>query len=158
MKRLIAIYRSKDKAMEAVRELKEHEFKAEQLSVEEEGEAPENRHAKWGKYPNAPILIAMPLFTLIGLMVGTGTINLPSIFYQLNDAGAMIGALAGFDFGVVLGGAISIYLTVAYPQEEALKAEQAEKEHHFDVFVDGDDKDVAKARQFLHLEGASWMV
>jgi hypothetical protein len=71
----------------------------------------------------------------------------------LYGAGALVGAIAGFDFGLIGGGVASALATVGVKNENAKKYHDALAAGKFLVIVHGNQKHVDEAKNILDSNG-----
>ena len=92
------------------------------------------------------------LVLLPGQLTGVGVFAIPG-FGFLFGAGAVVGAFAGVDAGIIAGGLTAIFTRMGINEANAIKYENHLNEGKFLVFVDGDDKEIEQAKQVLHTQG-----
>jgi len=64
-------------------------------------------------------------------------------------AGAVVGALAGFDLGLVGGGIISILTAIGIKKDKVVKYSKHINEGNFLVIAQGNEAEVEKAKSIL---------
>ncbi len=101
---------------------------------------------------NAPLLLGVGTGTIVGLLTGIGAFAIPG-FGFLYGAGALIGAFAGFDLGLVSGGIISLLATAGIKKERVIKCNEHLNEGRFLVIINGPLDEIEKAEHILHTEG-----
>ena len=114
MKSLIGLYDSHDKAIACIRLLKENGFTNKHLSllgkVDGDDEVAEN--IKNANTAVTGLGIGAVAGSAIGVLTGVGLLAIPGLGF-LVGAGALAGAVAGFDFGVIHDGMGYFYLNPA---------------------------------------------
>ena len=153
MKSAIGVYDSHDKAVEAVIELKEAGFPVKQLSIIGKAQTEvvdDQLHVS----PKDPINVAgvgtgTALGATLGILTGVGLFAIPGLGF-LYGAGALVGAIAGFDFGLIGGGIASVLTTVGVKDENVKKYHDDLDAGHFIVVASGSETEVAQAKDVLH--------
>ena len=102
MKSTIGVYENHDKAVQAVVELKDAGFPVKQLSIIGKAET-EVVDEKMHIMPKDPIKVGglgtgTAVGATLGILTGVGLFAIPGLGF-LYGAGALVGAIAGFDFG-----------------------------------------------------------
>lgn len=155
MKSLIGLYNSHDKAIEAIQLLKENGFTNKHLSllgkVNGDDEVAEN--IKNANTAVKGIGIGAVAGTTLGVLAGIGLMAIPGVGL-LVGAGALAGAVAGFDFGVIGGGIISA-LTIGGVEKEMEAKYQKEllETGKTLVVVQGKEEELEKAKALLAAKG-----
>ncbi|MCG2610844.1 hypothetical protein LZZ90_04935 [Flavobacterium sp. SM15] len=154
MKSKIAIYDSHKKAVDALKVLSDHNFPMSNVSLLGTAEIIDDHiHVRSSDtLQKAPAIIGMGAGTVIGLLSGIGVFTIPG-FAFLYGAGALVGAIAGFDLGIVTGGVISFFSLLGIKEDEVVKYEEHLKEGRFMVILSGSLEEIEKAEQVLHTEG-----
>lgn len=156
MNATIGIYDNHDLAVEAVKELKDGGFPVSQLSIMGlmETEVVDNQMHVMPKssIKAAPLGVGTVLGTTVGILTGVGLFAIPGVGV-LYGAGALIGAIAGFDLGLVGGGIASALASVGVKDENTKKYHDALAAGKFLVLVHGHEADVNKAKDILHAHG-----
>lgn len=154
MKSLIGLYNSHDKAIEAIRILKENGFTNKHLSllgkVDGDDEVVEN--IKNANTAVKGIGIGAVAGTTLGLLTGIGLLAIPGLGF-LVGAGALAGAVAGFDFGVIGGGLISALTIGGIEKEMEAKYQKELETGETLVIVQGDEGELVKAKTLLTAKG-----
>jgi hypothetical protein len=156
MNATIGIYDTHDLAVAAVEELKDAGFPVSELSIMglAETEVIDN---KMHILPKSNIKagglgVGTALGTTLGILTGVGIFAIPGLGF-LYGAGALVGAIAGFDFGLMGGGIASALATVGVKDEVAKQYHDALAAGKFLVVVHGKDEDVNRAKGILHEHG-----
>ena len=159
MKSTIGVYASHKKAIEAIRELKDSGYPVQQVSligkakiIDDHMHISQNRWMKDG-----PVSIGVILGPILGVLTGAGIFSIPGLGF-IFGAGAVIGAFAGFDIGLVGGGIVSLLTTLGMKRDEALKYHEHLEEKRFLVVAQGNQEQVRKAREILHDHHSEYMV
>ncbi len=154
MKSKVAIYDTHEKALNAVRALDKSGFSLKQVSLIGKAVVVDgDLHIQsYDTVKNAPLLIGAGAGVVAGLLTGIGVFAIPG-FGFLYGAGALIGAIAGFDIGLIGGGVTSILVRLGITKESVVKYEEKLNLGMFMVVVNGPLKDIKKAEKILHTEG-----
>ena len=88
----------------------------------------------------------------LGVLTGVGLLAIPGLGV-LFGAGALVGAIAGFDFGLIGGGIASVLATIGVKDENAEKYHDALAEGKFLLIVHGNEADVNEAKRLLDTYG-----
>lgn len=154
MKSKIAIYNTHDEAVEAVKVLNDQDFPMNNVSLLGTAEVIEDHiHVRsMDTIKKAPAIIGMGAGTLIGLLSGIGIFTIPG-FGFLYGAGALVGAIAGFDLGIVTGGFISFLSYIGIKEDSVVKCQEHLKEGKFMIVVTGSLDEIEEAEHILHTDG-----
>ncbi|MCW3122047.1 MAG: hypothetical protein JWQ38_1539 [Flavipsychrobacter sp.] len=156
MNATIGIYDNHDLAVEAVQKLKDANYPVNQLSImgkaQEEGVDSEMHITPKSPIKVAGLGVGTALGTTLGVLAGVGVFAIPGLGF-LYGAGALVGAIAGFDFGLIGGGIASVLATVGVKDENMKKYHDALDAGKFIVVAHGSEEDVNKARMELHTHG-----
>lgn len=156
MNATIGIYDTHDLAVQAVQELKQKGYHMAQLSIM--GRAvteviDEDMHiTEKSPLKVAGLGVGTVLGTTLGVLAGVGIFAVPGLGF-LYGAGAVVGAIAGFDFGLIGGGIASALATVGVKDENLEKYHNALDAGKFIVIAHGSEEDVNKAKNMLHDHG-----
>ena len=156
MNATIGIYDTHELAVEAVEELKEEGYHVSKLSIMGRAET-EEIDEQMHMMPKSPLKVAglgvgAVLGTTVGVLAGVGLFAIPGLGF-LYGAGAVVGAIAGFDFGIIGGGIASALATVGVKDENLKKYHDALDAGKFIVIAHGSEEEVEKARTLLHEHG-----
>jgi len=154
MRLKVAVYDDHDVAVKAVESLRKNDFPAKQISLlGRVDETDKNLHlAKNDTVENIPVFLGMGAGTVTGLLTGLGVIAIPG-FGLLYGAGAIIGALAGFQLGVVGGGLASLLTTAGIETAEANRHSEHLAQGKYLIFLNGTMEEIERAEKVLHTEG-----
>lgn len=156
MNTAIGIYDDHELAVAAVRKLKESDFPMDHLTImgKAETEVVDNEMNITEKNPLklAPLGAGTAVGTALGILAGVGVFAIPGLGF-LYGAGALVGAFAGFDFGLIGGGIASALATIGVKDENEQKYHHALDAGKFLVIVHGSEEDVNNARAILRLHG-----
>ncbi|MDB5282560.1 MAG: hypothetical protein JWO06_1635 [Bacteroidota bacterium] len=153
MKTTIGVYDTHEEALDAIRELKETGFPADKISLLGKAEMIKNhihinpRQAVEG----AEISVGVVAGSVLGVLTGVGIFAIPGLGF-LFGAGALVGAFAGLEFGVLGGGVVAILTGILeIDHSDASKYEAELNEGKFLVIVQGNEDQVKHAKQALQV-------
>ena len=87
------------------------------------------------------------LGTTLGLLTGVGLFAIPGLGV-LFGAGAVVGALGGFEIGVAAGGLTTILVELGV-KEDHIAYEQHIQEGRFLLFINGSEEDIHHAENVI---------
>jgi uncharacterized membrane protein len=153
MKSTIGVYDSHDKAVEAVIELKDAGFPVKQLSIIGKAQT-EVIDDQLHVMPKDPIKVAgvgagTAVGATLGILTGVGLFAIPGLGF-LYGAGALVGAIAGFDAGLIGGGIASVLTTVGVKDDNVKKYHDDLEAGKFIVVAHGSEAEVNHAKDILH--------
>ena len=154
MKTLVGVYESNDKALEALQELKKSGYPAGKLSLISKANLVDKHiHVKTGSAIEASeVSLGVVAGSVLGVLTGIGVFAIPGLGFMFG-AGALVGALAGVDFGLIGGGLVAIFTAIGIDEMNAVKYEKHLNEGKFLIFADGDDTQLEQAKKILHTQG-----
>jgi hypothetical protein len=156
MNATIGIYENHDLAVDAVKTLKDSGYPVSQLSIVGMAET-EVVDDQMHIMPKNPLKVAglgagTLLGTALGVLTGVGVFAIPGLGF-LYGAGALVGAIAGFDFGLIGGGIASALTTVGVKDENAQKYHDALAQGKFLVIAHGSEEEVNRAKDMMYQHG-----
>jgi hypothetical protein len=156
MKIQIAIYDTHEKAINAIKLLAYNDFPMDQVSLLGKADViDENIHVQPSSaVENAPVLLGAGAGIIVGLLTGMGVFAIPG-FGFLYGAGAWVGAMGGFDLGIITGGIGNILSTIGLNTEHVDKFHAHLNEGNFLVMVNGSLEEIEKAISILKTDGTS---
>ena len=95
----------------------------------------------------APTVAGTVIGTTVGVLTGIGLFAIPGLGV-LFGAGAVIGAFAGFDAGIIAGGLSTILVELGI-KDENIKFEEHIKEGSFLMFIDGPESEFDRAESII---------
>ena len=156
MKATIGVYDTHEKAIEAIKELKNANFPVKHLSIIDKLHT-EHVDDKLHISEKSPlkiggIEIGTALGVTLGVLTGVGVFAIPGVGF-LFGAGALIGGIAGFDFGLMGGGIASAFINLGM-QENFAKQYQADLEKgNYLVVAQGSADEMKHAHEILTTHG-----
>jgi uncharacterized membrane protein len=157
MKSAVGVFDSHDKALEAVQVLKDAGYPVKQLSIIGKADIEEVVDKELHVQSKNPlnltgIGIGTTLGAALGVLTGAGVFLIPGLGF-LYGAGALVGAIAGFDFGLIGGGVASVLATVGI-EDEATKGYQKHlSEGKYLVVAQGNEAEVKNAMNVIQQHG-----
>lgn len=154
MEQTVGVYPSHQHALKAVEALIEHGFHKENISIIGQAELIDDTlQIKSGELiQEAEVSIGVAAGSVLGVLTGIGIFAIPGLGF-LYGAGALIGAIAGFDFGLIAGGVVALLTSIGIKKEHVIRIHEHLKEGRFLVIVQGQHKEVHEAREILHGHG-----
>jgi hypothetical protein len=157
MKSHVAIYSTREKALEALESLNAMRFPMENVSLIGKEEII-NDHIKIKSLEDleiTPMLVCIGSGVFIGILSGRGLIAIPG-FSFLPESGVLIASLLGFDIGLIAGIFGTVIATVI-TKKAKVKYQERLVGKKFMVVVNGSLEEVEKAEQILHTEGIHYL-
>ena len=156
MNAALGVYDSHDMALEAVKKLKESGYPVKQLSIigKADVEVVDKELHVQSKNPInlAGVGIGTTLGATLGILTGVGLFAIPGLGF-LYGAGAVVGAVAGIDFGLIGGGMASVFATVGLKDEETEEYQKNLTEGKYLLVAQGNKEEVARAMAVLNSHG-----
>ena len=154
MKATVGVYDSHEKAKQAIIELKKANFPVEKLSLIGQAEVIDDdiKVKSRESYSAMGLGIGAILGPVLGILTGVGVFAIPGLGF-LYGAGAIVGAIAGLDFGIIGGGIATVLTEVGIKDDYIVKYEEHLKEGNFIVLAQGSESDVDRAKEILHTTG-----
>lgn len=153
MKSLIGICKDHHDAIKCIQLLKENGFTSKNLSLltkaNEEGEF--QQEVKNANTAVVGLGLGAVTGTTLGVLAGIGILAIPGLGF-LVGAGAVAGAVAGFDFGVIGGGLISALAIKGLEKEMSEKYQQQLEAGDSLVIVEGEEDELIKAKEIMERE------
>jgi uncharacterized membrane protein len=149
MKKSISIFDSHDDALKALEELRESGVNMSKVSLVGHAEIVNDKvHVKSNQaLVAAPVAAGTVLGTTLGLLTGVGLFAIPGLGV-LFGAGAIVGALAGFQIGVATGGIATILVELGIKDDHVVY-EQHLKEGRFLLFYDGSEEEIEHVERVI---------
>lgn len=150
-KSTVAVYKSNESAINAVKHLVKSGIPENELSVIGEGQLVEDHihFVPVKKYKMAPIIIGVIGGGLIGVLAGAGIIDLP-VLGHIEDSGGFVGLLAGLTIGAAIGAAITVLVSILVKKDELVVLQKHIDNGRYAVVVKGSDGDILRAKELLH--------
>ena len=151
----VGIYETHAQSVEALRLLKQANFPVRQVSVLGQADVndphsqadDDDISARAGKRVGVGVLAGSTL----GLLTGVGIFAIPGLGF-LFGAGALVGAIAGLDLGLI-GGGIAGALSIGLHKEHHEEYDQYLREGKFLLIVHGSSREIEQAKEILHSLG-----
>ncbi len=156
MNATIGVYDNHDLAVEAIQKLKDSGYPVNQLSIMglmETEVVDDKMHVMPKSSIKAGGLGAGTILgTTLGILTGVGMFAIPGVGF-LYGAGALVGAIAGFDFGLIGGGIASALASVGVQDEMAKKYHDDLVAGKYLVIAHGSEEHVNQAKATLDEHG-----
>jgi hypothetical protein len=151
MQSKIAMYRTHDHAIEAVKKLKNAGFPIDRVSLIGEAHIIDDHLylRSIEKVKSLPLAIGGIAGVVTGVLTGIGLFMIPG-FGFLYGAGAIVGFMAGLDIGILGGGIAAILTHMGIREDEVLKYEEHIKGGRFLVIAKGTPTEIDQALKILH--------
>ncbi len=149
MKKNIAVFSSHDEAHQGLEALMNAGVDMKNVSIIGKAEIIDDqvKVKSNGAIIAAPTIAGTVIGTTIGLLTGIGLFAIPGLGV-LFSAGAIIGAFAGFDAGVIAGGISSILVEIGV-KENRIQYEEHIQEGKFLMIIEGSEPEIENARAIL---------
>lgn len=149
MKSTIGIYETHTQAMQALEALNAAHFPLKNISLVGNAElVNDHLHVKTNYLKEIGASIGVVTGTVLGVLTGIGVFVVPG-FGFLYGAGAIVGAAAGLDFGIIGGGLLAILAIYGVEKEQSIAYDEHLKEGKWMVVAQGDDAQLNKAMDIL---------
>ncbi len=150
----VGMYESHEEAMHALQILSEHKFPLQNVSIIAKAELIEDHmHVKSLKpLKNAPVAIGTIAGVITGILTGMGIFAIPG-FGFLFGAGAIVGAIGGFNLGLVGGGILTLLADYGIKKDYLISYEKHIHEGRHLLIVKGSSDEIKKAEHLLHNNG-----
>lgn len=156
MEAAIGIYDSHNKAIAAIRTLKETGFAATQISLISRADLVDKHIEIKAREPLelGEASIGITAGVALGVLTGVGVFAIPGLGF-LYGAGALVGALGGLDIGIIAGGLTAVLTSLGISAAKSSEYEHHLKKGNLILFVEGNQQEIEKAKSVLHNEGFS---
>ena len=156
MKTTIGVYDNHDLAINAVMELKNAGFPVKNISIMGRAETEvvdEDMHITLQEpIKVGGVAIGAALGATVGALTGVGLFAIPGLGI-LVGAGALVGAIAGFDFGLLGGGIATVLINLGLHSDEAKKYQDYLHDGKFLLIINGGPEHAEKAHEILEAHG-----
>jgi hypothetical protein len=151
MKTTVGIFNSHHEAVMALKMLESEGISLKKVSLMGKAEIVDDEVKIQHHDPlvKAPVGIGVATGLVLGLLTGIGVFAIPGLGF-LYGAGAVVGALGGFDFGLITGGVVSVFATLGMKEEDAVMYHEHVKEGKFLLIVNGTEEEINTAKKILH--------
>lgn len=150
MKSIVGVYESHTKAVNAVNELKSAGFPVKNISIIGKAVFHEPKTLDANQLvEQRELSLGVVAGSILGVLTGVGIFAIPGLGF-LYGAGALIGAIAGFDIGLIGGGVVAILIAIGIDEASSLKYEKLMQEDKFIVIIQGSPEEVKQAKDILH--------
>ncbi|MBN2175666.1 MAG: hypothetical protein JW731_16165 [Bacteroidales bacterium] len=152
MKSIIGIYISHVKAIEAIKILKGEKFPKEGISLigKTHVHNEDNKSVCDTILSEGPMTAGVILAPVLGVLTGIGIFAIPGLGF-LYGAGALEGAMAGLDLGLVGDGLVTLLTSLGISETHHLKFEDHLEKGKILLIARGERKNIEKAKVFYWL-------
>ncbi len=153
MKTAVGVYSTHEKAIQAIAKLKDAGYPVTHLSILGRAETEEVIDTELHLEPKYPIKLGgleagTALGVTLGILTGVGVFAIPG-FGFLYGAGAVIGAIAGFDMGLIGGGIATVLETLGIKDAVSVKYKALLEQGKYLLIVKGPEDEVTLAKGIL---------
>jgi hypothetical protein len=151
---IVGVYNTHNAAIVALEALKTAGLPVKNISFISKADIIESKlhAASHHNNTNTPVEIGVVLGPLLGIMTGLSIIAIPGLGF-LYGAGTVVGALAGFDFGLVGGGVTSLLMKLGINNDKTGTYHEHLKNGKYIVTMFGSEALAEKAKVILHTVG-----
>jgi len=151
METIIGVYESHDNALEAVKKLQDAGFPVKNVSLLSKAELVNNHiHVKSDHtLEKAEVSVGVAAGSIVGILTGVGIFAIPGLGF-LFGAGALVGAIAGIEFGLLGSGIVAILSSMGVDEVLAEKYEKHLNEGKYLVLVQGTPEEIKHGHEVLH--------
>jgi hypothetical protein len=151
---IVGVYETHDKAITALETLKAAGLPVKNMSFISKADIIESKLHTFSndKINNAPVEIGVVLGPVIGILAGLSIIAIPGLGL-IYGAGAVVGAFAGFDFGLIGGGITTLLMKFGINKNKTKTYQEHLEKGKYIVTIFGDTEIVEKAKATLHTLG-----
>jgi hypothetical protein len=151
MRSIVGVYDTHEAAVHAIESLKEEGYPIKQLSLMGNGTLGDHDLHQIDKHEamaNAPLVAGVVAGPILGALAGVGLFAIPG-FGVVFGAGAIVGALAGLDAGLIGGGIVTVLTRLGMKAEKAELYEAHLKNGKYLIMMEGTEEEVFKAQATL---------
>lgn len=151
---IVGVYETHDKAIDALDTLNASGMKMRNISFISKADVIESRlyASSHNNLTNTPVEIGVVFGPVIGLLSGLSLFAIPG-FGFIYGAGAIVGALAGFDIGLISGGVASILMKLGIHKDKIATYHEHLENGKYIISVHGNKTTAEKAKLSLHTLG-----
>lgn len=152
-KSVVAVFNQHQKAINAAKYLAKHGIPDNELSIVGKGDLVEDHihFVPVKKYKKIPLLIGIIGGAILGVLAGTGMVDIP-VLNAFSDSGGFVGLLAGVVLGAVLGAILSIAVSLVIRKDDLVVLQKHVDNGKYTLVVTGSEEDILKSRKLLHTE------
>lgn len=154
MKTHVAIYKTHEEAMSAVKALSDKKFPMDHVSMVGKAEIIDD-HIQVKSMENIrliPLLVSLISGVSVGLLVSLGLFEIPGMDFMIG-ASVLVNLFLGLTFGIIAGALATIITAFFIKNDKVLKYKEHLVAKKFLVIVNGSIDEVKLAEHILHTEG-----
>lgn len=154
MKSHVAIYKTHDQALKAVRALNASGFPIDNVSLVGKADYMDDniKVRSIELYKLSPVFIFIGAGIITALLAGAGVVHIPGFEY-MEGTSQLINGILGFNFGLLIGGMLTITLAIFFKDDKIVSYKEHLLEQRFLVIVNGTIEEIQSAEHILHTEG-----
>ena len=151
---IVGVYDTHDAAIVALDALKASGLPLKNMSFISKADIIESKlHASSNdNINNAPVEIGVVLGPVLGILSGLSIVAIPGLGF-LFGAGAVVGALAGFDFGLIGGGITTILMSLGINKDKISTYQEHLENGKYIISIFGNKEIAEKAKEIMHTVG-----
>lgn len=151
---IVGVYETHDGAIAALEALKAAGLPVKNMSFISKADVIESKlyAVSSNSVVNAPLEIGAVIGPILGILAGVSIMAIPGLGF-IYGAGAITGAVVGFDFGLVGGGITTLLLTLGIKKSKISAYHKHLESGKFIVTISGDRALANKAKNILHTVG-----
>lgn len=150
----VAVYNTQEEALETIKALEKSGIPVENISFISSAiiVADKLQSRSLENVKNAPVAIGAVLGPLLGVLAGVSIFAVPGLGF-IYGAGAAVGAIAGFNLGLVGGGIGTLLMTLGIKKDKVIAYHKHLKEGKVLVILKGNEATATKAKNIAHKVG-----
>jgi len=151
---IVGVYDTHDAAIVALEALKASGLPVENMSFISKADVIESKLHAYSTVNmiNTPVEIGVVLGPVLGLLSGLSIIAIPGLGF-LYGAGAVVGAFAGFDFGLIGGGITTLLMGLGINKDKISTYHKHLENGKYIVTIFGNKEIAEKAKEIMHTVG-----
>lgn len=151
---IVGVYDTHDKAITALEALKASGLPLNNMSFISKADIVESKLHTFSndKVNNIPVEIGVVLGPVVGILAGLSLVTIPGLGL-IYGAGAVVGALVGFDFGLVSGGVATLLMKFGINKDKTTTYQEHLENGKFIITIFGDNEITERAKATLHTIG-----
>ena len=154
MRTVVGVYDSHEKAVGAIKQLRDGGYPVHQINIIGQGEIVEGeaRVKSVSSIAAKEIGVGAVVGSILGVLTGVGVFAIPGLGF-LFGAGAIFGGFAGFEAGILSGGILAILTSIGIDLTGVARYGQHLDEGKFLVVLQGNQKEIDFGRKILETNG-----
>jgi len=151
---IVGVYDTHHAAITALEALKASGLPLENTSFISKADIVEGKICASSKegFVNTPIEIGVVLGPILGILAGTSMVLIPGLGF-IYGAGAIAGAIAGFDIGLIGGAIPTLLMTLGIKNDKTSTYQEFLENGKYIITIFGEQELAEKAKSILHTVG-----